>query len=163
MRPPQPPAPTPTPHPDPPAADSLGYHNVGFHNPAQVSPHIDGLVKEGVLLEAHYTFQFCSPTRSAFLSGRLPIHVNMQQPTPGETPGGIDLRMTLISQVLQKANYKTAFVGKGHIGAYSHANLPINRGFDHHFGFLGGGEDHLTQRVRPHSCCVAPLFHRPTP
>ena len=26
------------------------------------------------------------------------------------------------------------------------ANLPINRGFDHHFGFLKGGQDHLTQR-----------------
>ena len=127
--------------------DDLGYHNVGFHNAEQVSPHIDGLVREGVLLEAHYTFQFCSPTRSAFLSGRLPIHVNMKQPTPGSHPGGIDLRMTLISQVLKKANYSTAMIGKGHIGAYSHANLPINRGFDHHFGFLGGGEDHFTQTI----------------
>jgi hypothetical protein len=45
-------------------------HAVGFHNPDQVSPHMDALVKEGVQLEGHYTFQFCSPTRSAFLSGR---------------------------------------------------------------------------------------------
>ena len=94
------------------AAD-LGYHNVGFHNPDQVSPHINGLVKDGILLEGHYTFQFCSPTRSAFLSGRLPIHVNMEQPSPGSTPGGIDLRMELISQVLKKASYKTHFIGKG--------------------------------------------------
>eukprot|EP00037_Helgoeca_nana_P013108 m.120372 g.120372 ORF g.120372 m.120372 type:complete len:457 (-) comp21838_c0_seq6:19-1389(-) len=70
----------------------------------------------------------------------------MEQPTPGSSPGGIDLRMTLISQVLKEANYATHFIGKGHIGAYSNANLPINRGFDSHFGFLGGGEDHLTQK-----------------
>ena len=109
----------------------LGYHNVGFHNPEQVSPHINELVKDGVLLEGHYTFQFCSPTRSAFLSGRLPIHVNMEQPSPGSSPGGIDLRMELISQVLKKASYKTHFIGKGHIGAYAFANLPINRGCVH--------------------------------
>ena len=79
--------------------DDLGYHNVGFHNPDQISPHIDDLVKEGIQLEAHYTFQYCSPTRSSFLSGRLPIHVNMEQPSNGRSPGGIDLRMTLISNV----------------------------------------------------------------
>jgi arylsulfatase B len=127
--------------------DDLGYHNVGFHNPDQVSPHINTLVQAGIRLEGHYTFQFCSPTRSSFLSGRLPIHVNMEQPSPGSSPGGIDLRMTLISQVLKSANYSTHFIGKGHIGAYSHANLPINRGFDSHLGFLGGGEDHFTQRA----------------
>ena len=43
-------------------------------------------------------------------------------------------------------SYATYFLGKGHIGAYSDANLPVNRGFDHHFGFLGGGEDHMTQK-----------------
>ena len=32
-----------------------------------------------------------------------------------------------------------------HLGARSAANLPINRGFDYHFGFLKGGEDHYSQ------------------
>ena len=41
--------------------------------------------------------------------------------------------------------YHTAMVGKSHLGARSTANLPINRGFDVHFGFLKGGEDHYTQ------------------
>ena len=36
-------------------------------------------------------------------------------------------------------------VGKWHVGARSTSNLPINRGFDSHFGFLKGGEDHLNQ------------------
>ena len=60
--------------------------------------------------------------------------------------GGIDLRMTLLPEKLQ-AMYRTrAVVGKWHCGAYSQAHLPINRGFSRHFGFLGGGEDHVTQQ-----------------
>ena len=56
--------------------------------------------------------------------------------------------MTMLPERLKKAGYRTAMVGKSHLGARSAANLPINRGFDRHFGFLKGGEDHLTQRSR---------------
>jgi hypothetical protein len=41
--------------------------------------------------------------------------------------------------------YSTAMVGKWHCGARSEANLPHNRGFDFHLGFLKGGEDHFHQ------------------
>jgi hypothetical protein len=33
-----------------------------------------------------------------------------------------------------------------HCGAFSMAHLPIHRGFSRHFGFLGGGEDHMSQQ-----------------
>lgn len=42
--------------------------------------------------------------------------------------------MTLLPEKLQRAGYETAAVGKWHCGARSAANLPINRGFDHHLG-----------------------------
>eukprot|EP01006_Ploeotia_vitrea_P031365 TRINITY_DN63688_c0_g2_i1.p1 TRINITY_DN63688_c0_g2~~TRINITY_DN63688_c0_g2_i1.p1 ORF type:complete len:520 (+),score=55.66 TRINITY_DN63688_c0_g2_i1:23-1582(+) len=126
--------------------DDLGYHNVGFHNPQQISPNINRLSSsEGVTLEGHYTYVFCSPTRSSFLSGRLPIHVNEKNPE-GIVKGGIDLRMTLIGQKLQSVGYETSALGKWHCGAYCDGNVPYNRGFNKHLGFLGGGEDHFTQR-----------------
>ena len=60
---------------------------------------------------------------------------------------GIDLRMTLLPEKLKQAAipYATHMVGKWHCGARSPANLPINRGFDTHLGFLKGGEDHWKQ------------------
>ena len=94
-----------------------------------------------------YTYKYCSPSRSSFLTGRLPVHVNQNNNCNLVTyPGGADLRMTLLPERLRGAGYRTAMTGKWHCGARSAANLPANRGFDSHFGFLKGGEDHITQR-----------------
>ena len=66
--------------------DDLGYSNVGFtalaHNDEPLTPHIDGLANSGVLLNRFYTYRFCSPTRSSFISGRLPIHVRIRNQFP---------------------------------------------------------------------------------
>ena len=70
-------------------ADDLGWANVGPHravlaaSPAEVrTPSIDALVADGVELSRHYTFKFCSPTRSSLQSGRLPVHVNVLNAAP---------------------------------------------------------------------------------
>lgn len=59
--------------------DDFGWADAGWHRPSGYSdvqsPNMDLLVREGVELERHYVFQFCSPTRSAMQSGRNPIHV----------------------------------------------------------------------------------------
>lgn len=67
--------------------DDTGWHGVGWHQSPQCkadpdchmqTPRMDALVKGGVELDHHYTYRFCSPTRAAALSGRLPIHVNQE-------------------------------------------------------------------------------------
>jgi arylsulfatase A-like enzyme len=128
-------------------ADDLGWNNVGWRNPELKTPVLDGLHGTGVDLQRLYTYKYCSPSRSSLMSGRLPLHVTQNNKNNDVTnAGGADLRMTLLPQRLKAAGYRTAMSGKWHVGARSVANLPINRGFDSHFGFLKGGEDHLTQR-----------------
>lgn len=57
------------------AVDDLGWSDVGFHNVTSIkTPNIDALAYEGVILENYYVQPICSPTRSALLSGRYPIH-----------------------------------------------------------------------------------------
>ena len=93
--------------------DDLGFYNVGWRNSAQQSPEIDRLAQqEGVVLEAMFTFRYCSPSRSALMSGRFPLHVNQGNPRCVGPPGGVDLRMTLLPAKLQTQGYKTAAVGK---------------------------------------------------
>eukprot|EP00035_Acanthoeca_spectabilis_P026572 m.463235 g.463235 ORF g.463235 m.463235 type:complete len:540 (+) comp22965_c0_seq1:16-1635(+) len=128
-------------------ADDFGWHNIGWRNPEIASPTLNRLAKDGIILDRHYTFKYCSPTRSSLLSGRLPLHVNQNNECNEiMSRSGIDLRMTLLPAKLKQAGYLTHMSGKGHLGARSPANLMINRGFDSHFGFLKGGEDHMTQR-----------------
>eukprot|EP01059_Diplonema_ambulator_P035508 TRINITY_DN8374_c0_g1_i4.p1 TRINITY_DN8374_c0_g1~~TRINITY_DN8374_c0_g1_i4.p1 ORF type:complete len:505 (+),score=127.32 TRINITY_DN8374_c0_g1_i4:44-1516(+) len=126
-------------------ADDLGHYNLGYLGNTEVdTPTIDSLAREGVVLERHYVYQFCSPTRSSFLSGRLPIHVNTLN---GDitTPGGVDIRMKLVSDKLKAAGYLCHQVGKWHAGGSCTANLPVNRGFNTSLGYLDGEEDHYNQ------------------
>lgn len=125
------------------------HNNMGSDGVEVQSPTLDRLARTGLQLDRMYTFKYCSPSRSSFLSGRLPIHVTQNNKNNLVTnPGGADLRMTLLPQVLRNAPraYSTHMIGKWHVGARSNANLPIRRGFDAHFGFLKGGEDHINQR-----------------
>jgi arylsulfatase B len=65
--------------------DDTGWHGVGWHQSSECqsdpscamqTPRMDALLKDGVELDQHYTYRFCSPTRAALMTGRLPIHVN---------------------------------------------------------------------------------------
>jgi hypothetical protein len=51
--------------------------------------------------------------RSAFLSGRLPVHVNQNNACNDVTSeSGVDLRMTLIPEKLKSAGYRTVMSGR---------------------------------------------------
>ena len=57
--------------------DDFGWSDVGFHGSKIKTPNIDKLASEGVILDNYYVQAICSPTRSALLSGRYPIHTGL--------------------------------------------------------------------------------------
>ena len=67
------------------------------------------LRKEGILLDRHHTYLWCSPTRRAFLTGRYPVHVTgTQAPTCSNwTP----LQFTILSEKLAAVDYEAHFIG----------------------------------------------------
>ena len=149
--------------------DDVGYNDVGWRNSYAKTPFLDGLLRNGseptVELLRHYTFSICSPTRSSLLTGRLPSHVNefnhgaefpewKNSAVGGPPVGGIDLRMRLLPQLLKGAGYRTAHVGKWHLGSSQFAQTPSRRGFDESFGYLSGSmHTHLTHLIDPdHKC-----------
>lgn len=63
---------------------------------------------------------------------------------PSKQPGGVDLRMTTVGELLKAAGYATHQAGKWHAGAYTTGQTPAGRGFDASIGYLNGEEDHFT-------------------
>tara|TARA_B110000208_G_scaffold110827_1_gene136903 strand:+ start:124 stop:480 length:357 start_codon:yes stop_codon:yes gene_type:complete len=94
-------------------ADDYGWHNIGFRNGEIASPHLDALAADGIILDRHYTFKYCSPTRSSLLTGRLPLHVNQNnEANKVHSRSGADIRMTLLPAKLKAAGYSTHMAGE---------------------------------------------------
>lgn len=59
--------------------DDLGWSDVGFHGAKFKTPNMDKLAYDGVILDNYYVQPICSPTRSALMTGRYPIHTGVFQ------------------------------------------------------------------------------------
>lgn len=126
-------------------ADDLGWKDVGFHGSDIKTPNIDKLAQEGARLEQFYVQPMCTPTRAAFLTGRYPCRYGLQTlviPTPAKYGMPTDER--LLPQALKEAGYKTAMVGKWHLGHADRKFWPRQRGFDYHYGSMVGEVDYFS-------------------
>ncbi|KAF0296118.1 Arylsulfatase I [Amphibalanus amphitrite] len=130
-------------------ADDLGYNDVSWHNPDILSPTLEALAREGVILEQNYAQPLCTPSRSALLSGRYPFHVGRQYGVLSpHMPTGLTLNVTLLPERLRSAGYSTHMVGKWHLGNCAPEYLPHHRGFDTFLGFWCGQLEHYNHTVQ---------------
>ncbi|XP_027058114.1 arylsulfatase B-like isoform X2 [Pocillopora damicornis] len=125
-------------------ADDLGWDDVSFHGSEQIpTPNLDGLASSGVILNNYYVQSICTPTRSAIMTGRYPIHTGMQHDVIlASQPYGLGLNETLLPQYLKELGYATHAVGKWHLGFFKTDYTPTRRGFDTFFGYYCGKEDY---------------------
>ncbi|XP_065826529.1 arylsulfatase J-like [Oscarella lobularis] len=138
--------------------DDWGWANVGYHRTVATNdiqtPNIDKLCAEGVELNQHYVHNVCSPTRSSLLSGRLPMHVNVnngdstmhnpKDPVAGFQ--GVPRNMTVIAEKMKEGGYATHQVGKWDAGMATRDHIPLGRGFDTSFGYFHHANDFYTQQ-----------------
>ena len=108
--------------------DDMGFSDIGCYGGEIQTPNIDKLANSGLKFSQFYNSAKCEPSRAALLTGQQwwtyskDIAVRKDSPNLGE--------------VMRPAGYRTMMVGKWHV-----EGNPFERGFDRHFGFMGGGTD----------------------
>ena len=126
-------------------ADDLCWNDVGFHGSEIETPNLDRLAAAGVRLNQFYVQPVCSPTRSSLLTGRYPIRQALQVGVVRPwAQYGLPLDERTLPQALKEIDYRTAIVGKWHLGAHEPGHLPTRRGFDHQYGHYLGMIDYFT-------------------
>jgi uncharacterized sulfatase len=121
--------------------DDQASWSVGAYGNADArTPVMDRLAREGVLFSnAFVTTPVCSPSRAGFLTGRYGTEVGIRDwISPAEAADGLGLPpgTTTWPALLRERGWRTALVGKWHLGRRTH---PLAFGFERFFGFLDGG------------------------
>ncbi len=123
-------------------ADDLGYGDVRAFNPDSriATPNLDRMAREGMrFTDAHAPGSVCFPSRYGLLTGRYPFRKTLRWKQEAVIAKG---RLTVPS-LLQSAGYRTAMIGKWHLGfdggmPYRYGRRftggPIDRGFDYFYG-----------------------------
>ena len=123
--------------------DDLGYGDVSSYGMGTLStPNIDRISENGIRFTNGYsTSATCTPSRYAILSGEYPWRNHRARILPGNASLLFDLSKETLPSLLKKANYKTAIIGKWHLGL-GDENLDWNQsispgpndiGFDYSF------------------------------
>ena len=124
----------------------IGYNDIGYHKPDIISPNMDTLASQGIILEQNYVQAVCSPSRSALMTGMYPFHLGRQgRPLEATQPTGLTLEKKLLPEYLGNMGYSTKMIGKWHLGFCKEDFLPTRRGFDSYHGFYNGYETYYTK------------------
>ncbi len=141
-------------------ADDMGYGDLGcFGHPSIRTPNLDRMAAQGMKLTQFYAASsVCTPSRAALLTGRYPIRSGLTHVLIPTSPGGLPEDEVTLAELLRKAGYATACIGKWHLGC-KREHLPLSHGFDHYFGIPYSND--MSRETQPGN----PLFENvpPTP
>jgi arylsulfatase len=140
-------------------ADDMGFSDL-FSSEID-TPHLDELGKSGIRFSQMYNCARCCPSRASLLTGLYPhqagighmVHDNGSEDAAYQ--GYLRKDVATIAEILKdQGGYRTYMTGKWHVGGEYPPHvpeywlekagdqqhpLPVQRGFDQHYGTLGGG------------------------
>ena len=116
--------------------DNLGWGELGVYGGGELrgapTPRLDALAAEGMRLQNFNVEPQCTPTRSAFMTGRRPIRSGTTKVVWGVLYGLTNWEVTM-AELMSDAGYATGMFGKWHIGDIP-GRFPTDQGFDEWYG-----------------------------
>lgn len=143
-------------------ADDLGWGDPGCYGATKIkTPNIDALARSGLrFTDGHSSASVCTPTRYSLLTGQYSWRVKAtgldQGVANGTSPLLISTSATTLPGILKSAGYRTAVIGKWHLGFGKstpdyNAELspgPLDIGFDEFFGLPATNDRNPTVFIR---------------
>lgn len=109
--------------------DDMGFSDLGCFGGEIETPAVDKLAEKGLRFCNFHNNAKCEPSRASLLSGLYCYQAGNRSLSNAAT----------IADVARSAGYYTFATGKWHLEDH-----PMDRGFDHFFGFLEGACDYFT-------------------
>ena len=116
--------------------DNMGYGDLScYAGPIRgvTTPRIDKLAREGIQLTNFNAEPECTPSRSALMTGRMPIRSGTSSVVMTGGKDGLPQWEYTIAELLSDAGYATAHYGKWHLGS-NEGRFPTDQGFDEWYG-----------------------------
>lgn len=110
-------------------ADDLGFSDIGCYGSEIETPALDTIAGQGLRFTQFYNTAKCHSSRVSLLTGLYCDQAGGEKLKRGAT----------LAEVLSKAGYSTAMVGKWHL-----AQEPGDFGFEHYWGHLSGATNFFT-------------------
>ena len=126
--------------------DDLGYGDLSCYGATKLkTPNLDKLAKQGIQFSnAHATSATCTPSRYAIMMGQYPWRKSGTGILPGDAALIVPTDKPTLPKLFKAAGYKTAIVGKWHLGIGDKVEKnwngelkpgPNETGFDYSFIF----------------------------
>jgi arylsulfatase len=112
--------------------DNVGWGDFSVYGGTTPTPRIDKLANEGIRFNNYNVECECTPTRSALMTGRMPVRSGTFAVT-WDLPYGLAPWEYTIAQLLSDAGCATALYGKWHLGDVQ-GRFPNDKGFDEWWG-----------------------------
>lgn len=121
-------------------ADDLGYGDLGCYGQKVIqTPRLDQMAAEGVrFTQAYAGSTVCAPSRCSLMTGYHCGHAWIR----GNGRQSLRPEDVTIPELMKRAGYATALIGKWGLGEPDTTGSPIKKGFDYFFGYTDQGHAH---------------------